>query len=107
MKKCMTNYLYALSEDDADVLFEIISFKYRKFIDLYWLLKDYSDNITSLRYKDKTEKNILQIAVTFSGIESKAVARILKSSPARTENVSIDVVDKNSMMIELRKEETV
>lgn len=53
MKKSMTNYLYALSEDDMDVLYEIIAMKYRKFIRLYWLLKDFSDNIIKLKYKEK------------------------------------------------------
>lgn len=103
----MTNYLYALSEDDADVLFDIISFKYRKFIHLYWLLKDYSENITSLRYKDKTDKNTLLIHVTFSGIESKLVLKILKKSVKKDEDVMIDLHGKDGLRIELKKEETV
>ena len=66
MKKSMTDYLYALSENDEEVLYEIIGTKYRKFIRVYWLLKEFSDNITFLKYKEKTEKNKLKISVSFS-----------------------------------------
>ena len=69
MKKSITDYLYALSEDNHDKLFEIMSGKYRKFIRIYWLLKDYSDNIIFLKYKEKSDKDKLQISATFSGID--------------------------------------
>ena len=64
MKKSMTDYLYALSENSYDDLYDIMSKKYRKFIRIYWLLKDYSDNIIMLKYKEKSESDKLKISVT-------------------------------------------
>ena len=89
MKKSMTNYLYALSEDDMDVLYEIIAMKYRKFIRLYWLLKDFSDNIIKLKYKEKTELNVLKIVVVFSNIDVDKICKKLNSNLDDSDNETV------------------
>ena len=104
MKKSMVDYLYALSENSYDVLYEIMSSKYRKFIRVYWLLKDYSEYIVVLKYKEKTEKEKLKITVTFSGIDVDDVADKLKASIDKSDEIKIKV-DKNSIDIDIHKDE--
>jgi len=106
MKKSMTNYLYALSEDDMDVLYEIIAMKYRKFIRLYWLLKDFSDNIIKLKYKEKTELNVLKIVVVFSNIDVDKICKKLNSNLDDSDNITIEST-KNEINIKILKDETV
>lgn len=106
MKKSMTNYLYALSEDDMDVLYEIIAMKYRKFIRLYWLLKDFSDNIIKLKYKEKTELNVLKIVVVFSNIDVDKICKKLNSNLDYSDNITIEST-KNEINIKILKDETV
>ena len=55
MKKCMTNYLFALSESDYDKLKDIICHKFYKFRKFYWLLREYSEFIIALEYDDNSE----------------------------------------------------
>ena len=64
----MVEYISVLSENKIDLLEEIIKHKYKKFTELYWMLKDYSNYISSLKYKS-TKKEILKIEVKFSGID--------------------------------------
>ena len=104
MKKSMTNYLYALSEDDMDVLYEIIAMKYRKFIRLYWLLKDFSDNIIKLKYKEKTELNVLKIVVVFSNIDVDKICKKLTSNLDDSDNITIEST-KNEINIKILKDE--
>ena len=44
----MPAYITELSDNDFEVLEEIFIEKYNKFIHLYWLLKEYSENISLL-----------------------------------------------------------
>lgn len=98
----MTDYLYALSENDDDILYEILSKKYRKFIRIYWLLKEFSDNITFLKYKEKTEKEKLKITVSFSGIDAKDVASKLRLCTTDSDEIDIKT-HKNNIDIEIYK----
>ena len=105
MKKSMTDYLYALSEDSYDDLYMIISKKYRKFKRAYQLLKDYSDNIIMLKYKEKTEKDKLKITVTFTSIDVDKVANKLRSQIMDSDEIYIDV-DKNDIDISIHGSES-
>ena len=101
----MTDYLCALSEDNYEILYEIIRLKYRKFIRIYWLLKDYSDNISMLKYKEKTDKDKLKITVTFSNIDTNQVASKLRSCVDNdSDEIYIDV-HKNDIDIDIYKSE--
>ena len=104
MKKSITNYLYALSENDYNILYEIMSLKYRKFIQLYWMLKDFSDNIVGLRYKEKTEKEKLKITVIFSGIDAKDVERQIIKNLSDSDEVKTKAT-KKEICIEIYREE--
>ncbi len=90
----MTDYLYALSENDYDDLYDIMSKKYRKFIRIYWLLKDYTENIIMLQYKEKSEKDKLKITASFSGIDVNDVAENLKLRITDSDEIDIHVHDK-------------
>lgn len=104
MKKSMTDYLYALSDDSYEDLYDLMSSKYRKFIRVYWLLKDYSDNITKLKCKEKTNKDKLKITVTFSDIDTEWVADKLRLCIDNSDEIHIHVHD-NKIDIEIHKDE--
>ena len=100
----MTDYLYALSENSYDTLYEIMSLKYRKFIRIYWLLKDYSDNIIALKYKEKSDTDRLKIRATFSGIDTEKVAENLRLCTDTSDEIHINVKNDN-IDIEIFKSE--
>ena len=104
MKKSMTDYLYALSENNYDDLYDIISKKYRKFIRVYWLLKDYSDNIIMLKYKEKSEKEKLKITVSFSGTDVNELADKLRLRIEESDEICVNV-HNNNIDITIHKDE--
>lgn len=104
MKKSMTDYLYALTEDSFDDLYDIISKKYRKFKRVYQLLKDYSDNIIMLKYKEKSEKNKLKITVTFTSIDVDKVADKIRLQITDSDEIYISV-NNNDIDIAIHKDE--
>ena len=91
----MTDYLYALSENSYDNLYDIISSKYRKFIRVYWLLKDYSDNIVALKCTEKTDKDKLKIRVSLSGLDATDVANQLRLCIDNSDEIYINVHNNN------------
>jgi hypothetical protein len=103
MKKTMTEYISALSTNSFDILESIIEKKYQKFITLYWMLKDYSDNIFSLKYKD-TKDQVLKIEVELSGIDIDKVMSDLHDSISDDCSVLI-YNEKKKIHIEITKEE--
>ena len=103
MKKSMTDYLYALSDNSYDTLYDIMSSKYRKFICVYWLLKDYSDNITMLKCKEKTDKDKLKITVSFSGIDTDKVADNLRVCINNSDEIHMKVHDNNIDIVRVLK----
>lgn len=105
MKKSMTDYLYALSEDSYDDLYEIISKKYRKFKRAYKLLKEFSDNIIMLSYKEKSEKDKLKISVTFASVNVDDIAKKLRSQITDSDEIYIEV-HKNDIDISIHGSES-
>lgn len=109
MKKSMSDYLCALSENNYDILYDIMSVKYRKFIRIYWLLKDYSDIITGLSYKEKSNKDVLKISVSVNpDVDIADLASNLRLSVLSDEDDDIKIVIDEcdeSMMITLHKSE--
>lgn len=105
MKKTMTEYISALSGSNCDVLEKIIDKKYRKFITLYWLLKEYSNYISVLKYKD-TADDILKIEVQLNGVDIDSVMENLQS------NIPVDLSvliynEKKKIHIEITKDEDI
>lgn len=79
MHKDMVTYISVMSNDDLSTLEHIIDRKYRKFTKLYWLLKDFSDYIASLQYKESGD-DILKIEALMSkNINIEDVVEQIKS----------------------------
>lgn len=105
MKKSMPDYITALSEDEFEILEEIFLDKYGKFVYLFWLIKDYSDDIISLNYK-KTDKDILEIEFTLDKLKVKKVIKEINSNIKSDSNVL--VTNKNKCInIQITKDESV
>lgn len=99
MKKCMTNYLFALSESDYEKLRDIICHKYRKFRKFYKLLRDYSKFIIALEYED-SDAGQLKINIKFSGVDPKDIAKQIK----KDDNVNMKIT-KSKLIIEINDNE--
>lgn len=82
----MPSYICAMSEGDIDVLEEIFIDKYFEFIDLYWMLRDYSEDISTITY-DKKKKDSLCIKFTLCKLNPEDIVRELKSS--HNDNVKV------------------
>ena len=72
MHSSMPAYITELSDNDFDILEEIFIDKYQKFIQLYWLLKEYSDNIARLQYNN-SDKNELNISMKVVNIKPDVI----------------------------------
>jgi hypothetical protein len=99
----MTEYISALSENNFEILEKIIQKKYRKFTAMYWMLKEYSNHVAALKYKD-TDNDVLEIEVTLSGVNIDTVMENLQSS--MPDDFSILIWnEKKKIHIEITKEE--
>lgn len=103
MKKTMTDYISALSANSFEILEKIFVKKYQKFLAFYWMLKDYSEYIFSLQYKD-TNDNILKIEVELSGIDMDEVMSNLHESVSSDCGILI-YNKKKKIFIEITKDE--
>lgn len=99
----MVEYASALSDNKFDILKELIQKKYKKFVYLYWLLKDFSDNIAQLKYKNSSH-DLLKIEVKISGLNIDEVMHTLVEQVEEEESVLI-WNEKNRIHIEITKEE--
>lgn len=104
MKKDMITCIRAISSDDYDTLLEIIEHKYRKFCDLYWLIREYTDFITYLSYKDREKLNSLKIEFKVSGINTKNVVEELLTQTTNSESVVVSNSGK-TIIIEITRDE--
>lgn len=103
MKKSMPAYVAALSEDSFNILEEIFEDKYQKFIEFYWLIREYSDFITKLKYK-KTKKEILKISIRLEGIDIDNVYDDLIDQISERDNIEITKSDEE-IHLEIHKDE--
>ena len=69
MKKDMLTCIRAMSADDFETLEDIIINKYYKFRDTYWLIREYSDYISRLKYDKKSSKDRLKIEIELVSID--------------------------------------
>jgi hypothetical protein len=99
----MTDYISALSANSFEILEKIFVKKYQKFLAFYWMLKDYSEYIFSLQYKD-TNDNILKIEVELSGIDMDEVMSNLHESVSSDCGILI-YNKKKKIFIEITKDE--
>ncbi len=75
----MPDYICAMSEGDFETLEEIFVDKYFEFIDCYWMLKKYSEDIATLTY-DKKKKDGLSIKFTLSSLNPEDIVNELRKS---------------------------
>lgn len=105
MKKSMPEFITALSDNNFDVLEEIFLDKFLKFSQLYWLLKDYSDYITSLSYKE-TKKDKLKVEVTFAKLKMDKILSELNESISEDANNILIWNNKKILHIEITRDES-
>lgn len=101
MKKSMPEYLSALSDNNFEVLEEIIDEKFNEFRQLYWLISDYSDYITSLSYKER-KNDSLKVDLTLTKLKIDKVMQQLSEAVQDDARVLIRN-EKKVIHIEIRK----
>ena len=84
----MPAYITELSGDDFEILEEIFIDKYQKFIQLYWLLKGYSENISKLQY-NSSDKNELNISVKIMNIKPDVIITELSDNIDDGDDITI------------------
>ena len=103
MKQNMPEYITVLSDNNYDVFEEIFLDKYVKFIELFWLIKNFSDNTKTLKYKT-TKKNILKIELVVENISAKEVLSSIKKKIKGRDNIKA-VLKNDVINIEICSEE--
>ena len=103
MKQNMPEYITVLSNNNYDVFEEIFLDKYEKFIELLWLIKNFSDNTKTLKYKT-TKKNILKIELVVENISAKEVLSSIKKKIKGRDNIKA-VLKNDVINIEICSEE--
>lgn len=84
----MPAYINELSGNDFEVLEELFIDKYNKFIHLYWLLKEYSENIANLQYNNSS-KDELNISMKVVNIKPSSIIEELSNSIDSDEAITI------------------
>ena len=101
----MPEYIAIMSECDFTILEEIFEDKFNKFREVYWLIRDYSDYITSLKYK-KTKKEKLKIEFTLAKLDIGKVVNQINSKIEDDSNILVTTEGK-IIKIEISKDESV
>lgn len=104
MKTDMISCVRAVSGNSYDILEEIISSKYRKFCQLYWLIKEWSEVISSIKYKDSKKKERLRIEFEVAGVKPSTVLEDLLVRIEGNSGVLIKQVE-SAIVIEISREE--
>lgn len=65
MKESLIDYATSLSNQNIDVLEDLIIKKYRKFIKFFHLIRDFTPSIKKMEY-DFADKETLSITITFT-----------------------------------------
>lgn len=99
MKKTIPEYAKALFNDDMDILENLFEENYKNFIESYWLLKDYSDDIEDIAYVD-SKSDGLKIEVKFDKNADK-IAKNLRDSVKNKSSISISR-NKSSVKIHIQ-----
>ena len=104
MKKSIPEYIKALSDNDFEILEEIFCEKYSQMIELYWLIRGYSDVTSSLTYDKCDNQNTLKIQMVLVNVKPKDVVKNLNSNIEDGTNVNIWNVGK-VIHIEITKDD--
>lgn len=71
MKANLPDFISTLSENQFEILDELITDKYAECIEMYWMIRNYADYITELTYNQKKHSVSLNLTVKLKGIKSK------------------------------------
>lgn len=104
MKQSIPEYISALSDNDFEVLEEIFCEKYSQMIELYWLIRGYSNITTSLTY-DKNSSESLKIEMTLIDGKPKDIVNEITSNIEDDSKASVWNVGK-VIHIEIMKDES-
>ena len=105
MKKNIPEYIAELSKNNFESFEEIFDNKFKKFRQLYWLLCEYSEYISSLNYNE-TDKDVLSVDVEFTKkANTDEIAENIISS-IETNNIEISNFN-NKLTITITLDESV
>lgn len=106
MEKDMAVYLNELTSCNMDTLDVILSHQYRKFQRLYWLLKEYSENISKMKYKSE-DPSSLEITVIFlQGTNIKSIKKDLEKAMRESSYIeSVETVGKKNLRLSITYDE--
>jgi hypothetical protein len=94
LERTIPSYIESACSGDFEILEEIFEDKYSEFLDCYWLLKEYTEFITSLDY-ERNKKN-LELNVSFKDLKISDVVEGLKENIPDGKNV--DISSKNKVV---------
>lgn len=106
MKKNMIEYINSMSEGKLDTLGTIISLQYKKFIQFYKLVSEYSDDISKVSYQFNSSSS-LDVGITF---ENKCNVddisdNILNSMEKSKYDGNLTKIDKKNILMNIYLEE--
>lgn len=103
MKASLTGMISSMvmdvEENPQQTIDEIFSNKYRKFVSLYWLIKEYSNCIKKLSYRI-SKKDTLKIKIQVANMQlNELVERLQEKAEERALDVDIQVVDSKLIIV--------
>lgn len=100
MKPDLIEYICALSDNQLDVVDEILVKKYKKFINFFELVRDYGDDIAVLTY-NLSDDNTLDVIITMRGKVKKDINDEMKTDLEAMGYQVISSIKKNILQITL------
>lgn len=79
MNATIPDYLSLLSMDQYDILEDIFEHRFIECIELYWLIKKYSDHITKLQYDVTKRSSSLKVKLKVRGKKVEKLVEELSS----------------------------
>lgn len=101
MERNIPSYAAALAENNLEVLEDIIDNRYFEFIDFYWMLREYTEFIDSLKMKEK--KAGLKISIRMSKLNIDDVISSLEDNVPEKSTCEIEKKDKEILITLFRE----
>lgn len=103
MKKNLPDFISTLSGYQFDILDELFTDKYAECIEMYWIIRNYTDYISELVYEQKKRALSLNLTVKLKGIKSDTFLENIKDTIPDTCTCKFDDQGKNIIGISIRK----
>ena len=87
MYRTIPSYIESACSGDFQIIEEIFENKYSEFMDFYWMLKEYTEFITSVEY-EKNKKD-LELSITFKDLKTSDIVDGLKENIPNNRKVDI------------------